>query len=880
MKDLTPMMKQYKNVKNKYKDCILFFRLGDFYEMFFDDAIVAAKELEITLTQRGKKGSKNKKDIPMCGIPYHAADSYISKLVEKGYKVAICEQLEDPSEAKGIVERDVIRVVTPGTITDLKALDEKSNNFLASVYLGDKGAGISYVDISTGEFYTTLYYGNRNESLSFIVDELGKIGPSELMISKNILQNEKLMKIIENNIDLNLEIYEDSIYGLDDSREIIEEHFGADSIKNFGLENKDYSLISVNILLSYLYKTQKTTLEHINKISFYSVKDYMFLDINTRINLEINETIRGKEKKGSLMWLLDSTSTAMGARLLKKWLEQPLIAIDRIEYRLKIVKSFVENIIFMDEVRKSLKNIYDLERIMSKVTYGSCNARDLISLKNSLSELPNLKNILIYSDNKGLAGLGKKVDTLDDVYSLINKSIVDEPPISLKDGGIIKADFNGKLKELKEASVKGQEWLANLEEEEKKRTGIKTLKVGYNRIFGYFIEISKSYLKLVPDNYIRKQTLANSERYFILELKEMEAKILGSEERMVDLEYNIFVDIRNKIKNEVERVQEVSKIISTVDVLNSFAQVAYKNDYVEPKLNNKGIIEIKNGRHPVVEKMLEEDFFVPNDTFLDSKENRTMIITGPNMAGKSTYMRQVALITLMAQVGSFIPADTGNIGIVDRIFTRIGASDNLAQGESTFMVEMNEVSNIIKNATKNSLIILDEVGRGTSTFDGLSIAWAVIEYINENIKGKTMFATHYHELTELEKELEGIKNYNVLIEEKGEEIIFLRKIAKGSTDKSYGIEVAKLAGINQNIVRRANEILNYIEGTEESKDYVKEEKYNINDTVNEKELQQLDLFQYESEKFIKKIKDLDIVKLTPMDAINILYNIVEEAKEL
>lgn len=874
------MMKQYKNVKNKYKDCILFFRLGDFYEMFFDDAIVAAKELEITLTQRGKKGSKNKKDIPMCGIPYHAADSYISKLVEKGYKVAICEQLEDPSEAKGIVERDVIRVVTPGTITDLKALDEKSNNFLASVYLGDKGAGISYVDISTGEFYTTLYYGNRNESLSFIVDELGKIGPSELMISKNILQNEKLMKIIENNIDLNLEIYEDSIYGLDDSREIIEEHFGADSIKNFGLENKDYSLISVNILLSYLYKTQKTTLEHINKISFYSVKDYMFLDINTRINLEINETIRGKEKKGSLMWLLDSTSTAMGARLLKKWLEQPLIAIDRIEYRLKIVKSFVENIIFMDEVRKSLKNIYDLERIMSKVTYGSCNARDLISLKNSLSELPNLKNILIYSDNKGLAGLGKKVDTLDDVYSLINKSIVDEPPISLKDGGIIKADFNGKLKELKEASVKGQEWLANLEEEEKKRTGIKTLKVGYNRIFGYFIEISKSYLKLVPDNYIRKQTLANSERYFILELKEMEAKILGSEERMVDLEYNIFVDIRNKIKNEVERVQEVSKIISTVDVLNSFAQVAYKNDYVEPKLNNKGIIEIKNGRHPVVEKMLEEDFFVPNDTFLDSKENRTMIITGPNMAGKSTYMRQVALITLMAQVGSFIPADTGNIGIVDRIFTRIGASDNLAQGESTFMVEMNEVSNIIKNATKNSLIILDEVGRGTSTFDGLSIAWAVIEYINENIKGKTMFATHYHELTELEKELEGIKNYNVLIEEKGEEIIFLRKIAKGSTDKSYGIEVAKLAGINQNIVRRANEILNYIEGTEESKDYVKEEKYNINDTVNEKELQQLDLFQYESEKFIKKIKDLDIVKLTPMDAINILYNIVEEAKEL
>ena len=876
MKDLTPMMKQYISIKDKYKDCILFFRLGDFYEMFFDDASIAAKELEITLT---KREIGNKKKAPMCGVPYHAADSYVSKLIKKGYKVAICEQLEDPSEAKGIVERDVVRVITPGTITDLKALDEKSNNFLASIYLGDKGVGLSYVDISTGEFYTTEYYGNIKDNTNFIIDELGKTIPSEVMLSEKLFQNKKIMKIIENNINPHIEVYDDSEYELNDCIEKIEKHFGSNSITKFELNNKNYSIISIWILLSYLFKTQKTTLEHINKIFFYSVKNYMVLDINTRINLEINETIRGKEKKGSLMWLLDNTSTAMGGRLLKKWLEQPLVARDKIEYRLEIVENFIEDIMLMDKVKNSLKNIYDLERIMSKIIYGSCNARDLISLKNSLSELPKLKQTLINSGSIGLTDLGNKIDPLDDIFSLIDKSITDEPPISVREGGIIKAEFDDRLKELREAAIKGKEWLANLEEQEKKKTGIKTLKVSYNKVFGYFIEVSKSYLKLVPNNYIRKQTLANSERYFVPELKEMEAKILGAEERMIDLEYNIFINIRNKIKSEVERIQKVSRIISKVDVLNSFAQVAYTNNYVKPKLNNNGIIDIRNGRHPVVEKTLKENSFVPNDTYLDNKKNRTIIITGPNMAGKSTYMRQVALITLMAQVGSFIPADEGNIGVADRVFTRIGASDNLAQGESTFMVEMNEVSNIIKNATENSLIILDEVGRGTSTFDGLSIAWSVIEYINENIRAKTLFATHYHELTQLENELEGIKNYTILVEEKGKEIIFLRKIAKGSTDKSYGIEVARLAGINQDIINRADEILNNIERNEKPRKYI-EIKNENNNEIKKNNLKQLDLFQYKSEEFINKVKDLDIIKLTPMEAMNILYNMVEEAKNL
>ncbi|WP_416197967.1 MAG: DNA mismatch repair protein MutS [Sporanaerobacter sp.] len=872
MDDLTPMMKQYMNIKAKYKDCILFFRLGDFYEMFFEDAILASKELEITLT---KRDCGREEKAPMCGIPYHAADSYISKLIDKGYKVAICEQLEDPAFAKGIVERDVIRVITPGTITDLNALDEKSNNFLSAIFADEHGVGIAFVDISTGELYTTEFYGVKKDNMSFLLDELGKIVPSEIITNSMVLEDEKVSKAIQLAINPYIDVYDEELTNIENCQETIAKHFGRDYIKNSRLEDKRYSIIATGILLNYLQDTQKITMEHINEISFYLSNKYMVLDINTRINLEINETIRGKEKKGSLIWLLDKTSTAMGGRLLKNWIEQPLLDKGEIEYRLDIIEKFTKDIIFMDNVKDCLKEIYDLERILGKIVYGNCNGRDLISLKSSLYVLPKLKQLLLDSEDANLNEIGKNIDTLSDIYDLINNAIVNDPPVSIKEGGVIRTDFNGEIKELREMSTKGKEWLAKLEEKEKEKTGIKTLKVGYNRLFGYYIEVTKSYLNMIPEYYIRKQTLSNSERFIIPELKEMEAKILGAEEKLIDLEYNVFIKVREDIKGETRRIQSVSKIIANLDALLSLSEVAYNNNYVRPELNNDGKIEIKNGRHPVVEKMLKGILFVPNDTHLDNRDNRTIILTGPNMAGKSTYMRQVAIITLMAQIGSFVPAEYANISIVDRIFTRIGASDNLSQGESTFMVEMNEVSNILQNATENSLIILDEVGRGTSTFDGLSIAWSVIEYIAINIKAKTLFATHYHELTELEGKIEGIKNYTILVEEKGQEIIFLRKIVKGSTNKSYGIEVARLAGIDENIINRANEILNQIEKSQSLNSNLEDNK-----EIKAKETEQLNMFEYNTSKIIDRIKNIDVIKLTPMEAINILYEIVESVKNL
>ena len=867
MSDLTPMMKQYMNIKKNYEDSILFYRLGDFYEMFFEDALVASKELEITLTQR-ECGLEEK--APMCGVPFHAADSYVNKLIDRGYKVAICEQLEDPALAKGLVKRDVIRVVTPGTITDLNALDEKTNNFLSCIFLDKNGIGITYVDISTGEMYTTQYYGNEKQCIGFLLDELGKISPSEIIANDTFLENKKVIKIISNKINPYISSYNNSLIDVNLMTEKIENHFNIDDIAKLNIADKKYSIISAGILLNYLYETQKVSLGHINNISYYNVSDYMVLDINTRINLELNETIISKAKKGSLLWLLDKTSTAMGGRLLKKWIEQPLINVDKIQQRLNVVQIFYDDIILMDQVKTLLKGIYDLERLTGKIAYGNCNARDLVSLKSSISILPKLRNLLINSNYEILRNIGNTIDCLDDIFVLIDKSIIDEPPLSIKEGGVIKSDYNKELFELRETSVKGKDWLSSLEEQEKQRTGIKSLKIGFNKVFGYYIEISKSYLNLVPENYIRKQTLANGERYITPELKEMESKILGAEGKMIAIEYKIFVEIRDLIKKEAKRIQKASKIVSKLDVLNSFAQVAFKNNYIRPKLNNDGEINIINGRHPVVEELIESELFVPNDTFLDKNDNRVLIITGPNMAGKSTYMRQVALITLMAQIGSFVPADDANIGIVDRIFTRIGASDNLTQGESTFMVEMNEVSNIIKNATKNSLLILDEVGRGTSTSDGLSIAWAVIEYISNNIKAKTLFATHYHELTKLEGKIEGIKNYTISVEKKGEDIIFLRKITRGSTDKSYGIEVAKLAGINSEIIRRANQILLEIEN--------KDEKINIESK--QAKTEQLNIFDYKKEDFVNNVKGIDIMKLTPIDAMNILYKIVEKAKNL
>ncbi len=867
MDNLTPMMKQYMTIKKQYEDCILFFRLGDFYEVFFDDALTASQVLEITLTQRDC-GMKEK--APMCGVPYHVVDGYISRLVEKGYKVAICDQVEDPAQAKGIVKREVIRVVTPGTIVDQAVLDEKSNNYLASIYMDSQGVGLSYVDNSTGEMYTTEFIGDKDQINSFIIDEFGKIFPSEIICNEGFSRNNKLLKTIKNTINPYINNYEDTEIDILDWQSIIIDHFKALSLEQLGIENKIYSIISSGKLIEYLYTTQKSSLEHINNVYYYKPNNYMILDINTRANLEIHETIIKRDRKGALIGLLDKTSTSMGGRLLKKWLEQPLLDINEINKRNNAVEYFLNNIITMDDIKSILKGIYDIERLSSKISNGNCNARDLISIKNSVSVLPAFKEILIKSDNDVLNELGDKFDTLTDIYSLLENSIDDNPPIALKDGRLIKPGYNKDLDEIKEICQSGKEWLASLESSEKQKTGIKNLKIGFNRVYGYYFEVTKSNISSVPDYYIRKQTLTNAERYYTAELKGMEDKILGAEEKSLEMEYQIFNEIRSEIKNNIERIQNSSKIISIVDVLNSFSQVAYKSNFIKPNLNNKGFIRIIDGRHPVVENNIENNLFIPNDTNLDTKDNMVQIITGPNMAGKSTYMRQVAIITLLAHIGSFVPASSADISIVDRIFTRIGAADNLSQGESTFMVEMNEVSNIMRSATKNSLIILDEVGRGTSTYDGLSIAWAVVEHILKNIKAKTLFATHYHELTQLQKNNKGIKNLTIVAEEKGDQIVFLRKIIEGSTNKSYGIEVAKLAGIEKSIIDRSNEVLSLIENNHQ---------ININPKA-KKEVRQLNLIDYKKDYFIDRIVNINLDEVTPRESLEILYNLVDDAKGL
>ena len=867
MENLTPMMQQYMKIKAQYKDAIVFFRLGDFFEMFFDDAIIASKELEIALTQRDC-GLEEK--APMCGIPHHVSESYISKLVDKGYKVAICDQLEDPALAKGIVKRDVVKVVTPGTIIDSIALDDKTNNFLVSVYLDKFGVGISYVDNSTGEMYTTEFLDIEDNCFRFIIDELGKTQPSEILCNDKLIKNSKYLKTIKNMINPFINTYDAHNLIEDEIKSIIKKQFKVQNLDKLGINNKIYSLIATSKLIDYLYNTQKNTLDHINSIFFYEPENYMIMDINTRANLEILETIKSRDKKGALIGILDKTKTAMGGRLLKKWLEQPLLDKRAINYRLNIVDYFYNNLMFLDDIRRILNNVYDIERLISKISNGNCNGRDLISLKTSIVNLPSIKKLLINTDNNDLKKIGYEIDDLEDIYLLIDKSITENPPIAVKEGGLIKSGFNPKLDEFRESSLKGKEWLSNLELEEKNKTGIKNLKVGYNRIAGYYLEVTKSNLSLVPDYYIRKQTLANSERYYTEELKNMESKILGAEEKSLNIEYEIFQDIRNSVKKEIVRIQDVSKQIAMIDVLSNFALISKNNNFIKPELNTKGIIQIEEGRHPVVENTIDNNLFVPNDTYLDTSNNMIQIITGPNMAGKSTYMRQVAIITLLAQIGSFVPAKYANIGIVDRIFTRIGASDNLSQGESTFMVEMNEVSNIIKSATKNSLIILDEVGRGTSTYDGLSIAWAVVEYIHEKVKAKTLFATHYHELTQLQEKLDGIINLTITAEERGDDIVFLRKIVKGSTNRSYGIQVARLAGIHQDIINRANEILSLIEGSHEINLYSTPKTNN----------KQLDLLDYKKDYFIDRIKNIDIDSTTPKEALNILYNLIEDANSL
>jgi len=797
------MMQQYLEIKEQYKDCILFFRLGDFYEMFFSDAEVASRELEITLT--GKDCGLEER-APMCGVPFHSADSYIAKLISKGSKVAICEQIEDPALAKGLVKRDVIRIVTPGTVTDSAMLDEKKNNYLMSIYKNKNYYGIACVDLTTGEFLSThITFGNTFNKL---MDEIAKFSPSEIVVNGEFFHDENIKKTLKQRFDVYISGLEDKFFEKEFSIQKVRNYF-----KDYVIEENAFDLYinASGALLEYLEQTQKVNLSHIQNFNVYRIEEYMILDMATRRNLELTETMRKKNRKGSLLWVLDRTMTSMGGRTLRKWIEQPLINLHDIKDRLDAVNEFKERFMIRSEVRELLRAVYDIERLMTKVILGSANCRDLISIKHSIGQVPYIKELLrdLKADLNVLSY--NELDTLTDVYEIIDKAIVDDPPVAVKEGGIIKEGFNKEVDRLRSASKDGKKWIAHLESKERERTGIKNLKVGFNKVFGYYIEVTKSYYSQVPDDYIRKQTLANCERYITPELKEIENTVLGAEDRLVELEYQIFVDVRNKVAKEINRLKTTARSLARIDVLCSLAEVADRESYTMPEVTDDDKIEIKDGRHPVVEKIIGQEAFVPNDTYLDMDENQIAIITGPNMAGKSTYMRQVALIVLMAQIGSFVPAKSAKIGIVDRIFTRVGASDDLAAGQSTFMVEMSEVANILGNATSKSLLVLDEIGRGTSTYDGLSIAWAVIEYIGEKIGARTLFATHYHELTELEERIEGIKNYCISVEEKGEDIIFLRKILRGGADNSYGVQVARLAGIPDPVIHRAKEILKKLE---------------------------------------------------------------------
>lgn len=867
MAELTPMMQQYMEVKNQHKDCILFFRLGDFYEMFFEDAETASKELEITLTGRD---CGQEERAPMCGIPFHAADSYISKLINKGYKVAICEQVEDPSVAKGIVKREVIRVVTPGTVIEANMLDEKKNNYICSIYKKGICFGIAVADVSTGDFMAAqLLEGN---TFGQLVDELAKYLPSEIIVNSEMNMNEGAKTIINARFDTTIWPCSDSAFDETDAFENLQKHFGEQA----GLEGMNYAVCAAGGLLDYLEQTQKVALDHINKINFYSIDQFMMLDIFTRRNLEISETIRERSRKGTLLWVLDKTLTPMGSRMLRKWVDQPLLNVESIKLRLEAVGNLKEDLMVRSDLAESLRRVYDIERLLGRIVYGTANGRDLIALKLSLERLPEIKKALSGCRAGFLASLAVNLDILEDIRKRIEDSITEEPPVSVKEGGIIKTGYNKEVDRLRQASKEGKTWIASLENQEREKTGIKNLKVGFNKVFGYYIEVTKSYFNLVPDRYIRKQTLANCERFITPELKEMEETILGAEEKIVELEYRIFIEIRNFIADHTGRIQETARIVAAADALVSLAIVAEQNGYCMPEVNNSGIIEIKDGRHPVVE-LLADQSFVPNDTFLDGDDNRLAIITGPNMAGKSTYLRQVALIALMAQTGSFVPASGARIGIVDRIFTRIGASDDLGMGQSTFMVEMTEVANILNNATGSSLLILDEVGRGTSTYDGLSIAWAVTEYAadKEKIGARTLFATHYHELTELEDKVEGIKNYCISVKEKGDDIIFLRKIIRGGADDSYGIQVAKLAGVPYAVTNRAKELLQELEDADIIKRNKKEGK------KADKAVQgQFDLFNYKAGEITEEIRNLDIMSMTPIDALNYLYRLKSKVEKV
>ena len=880
MAKLSPMMVEYKKTKEQYPDCILFYRLGDFYEMFFEDAVTVSRELSLTLT--GKECGLEER-APMCGVPYHAVESYLTKLVQKGYKVAIAEQMEDPKLAKGLVRREVIRVVTPGTLTSSQALDETKNNFLMGiVYLGDC-FGIASCDITTGDFFVTEVQSERE-----LLDELAHFTPSEIVCNQAFFMSGIDMDELKNRCQAYVSALDPRFFSDDGCRRILKEHYRVASLDGLGLGDCPTGVIAAGAVMQYMYETQKSDLSHITSITPYSTGQYMVLDVSTRRNLELLETLREKQKRGTLLWVLDKTRTAMGARLLRSFIEQPLIRKEAILERQNGVEELNLNYISREEIREYLNSIYDLERLIGRISYKTANARDLLSFKSSLDMLPYIRDLLREFTSPVLVQICEDLDPLEDLRDLIASSIVDEPPLSVREGNMIREGFNGEADQLRNAKTEGKTWLAELEARERDKTGIKNLKIKFNKVFGYYFEVTNSFKDLVPEYFVRKQTLVNAERFTTPELKELEDVILGAEDKLISLEYDLFCQVRDQVASQVVRIQKTAKAIASIDVFTSLSLVATRNNYVKPKINEKGVIQIKNGRHPVVELMLRDDLFVANDTCLDNGKNRISIITGPNMAGKSTYMRQTALIVLMAQIGSFVPADEANIGICDRIFTRVGASDDLASGQSTFMVEMTEVANILRNATKNSLLILDEIGRGTSTFDGLAIAWAVVEYIcNTKVLGaKTLFATHYHELTELEGTLSGVNNYCIAVKEQGDDIVFLRKIVKGGADKSYGIQVAKLAGVPDPVIRRAKELVEELASadiTARAKEIAEMNAapggHKPVPKPDDVELAQLTLFDtVREDDIIKEIGEMELGTMTPIDALNTLYRLQTRLK--
>ena len=880
MAKLSPMMVEYKKTKEQYPDCILFYRLGDFYEMFFEDAVTVSRELSLTLT--GKECGLEER-APMCGVPYHAVESYLTKLVQKGYKVAIAEQMEDPKLAKGLVRREVIRVVTPGTLTSSQALDETKNNFLMGiVYLGDC-FGIASCDITTGDFFVTEVQSERE-----LLDELAHFTPSEIVCNQAFFMSGIDMDELKNRCQAYISALDPRFFSDDGCRRILKEHYRVASLDGLGLGDCPTGVIAAGAVMQYMYETQKSDLSHITSITPYSTGQYMVLDVSTRRNLELLETLREKQKRGTLLWVLDKTRTAMGARLLRSFIEQPLIRKEAILDRQNGVEELNLNYISREEIREYLNSIYDLERLIGRISYKTANARDLLSFKSSLDMLPYIRDLLREFTSPVLAQICEDLDPLEDLRDLIASSIVDEPPLSVREGNMIREGFNGEADQLRDAKTEGKTWLAELEARERDKTGIKNLKIKFNKVFGYYFEVTNSFKDLVPEYFVRKQTLVNAERFTTPELKELEDVILGAEDKLISLEYDLFCQVRDQVASQVVRIQKTAKAIASIDVFTSLSLVATRNNYVKPKINEKGVIQIKNGRHPVVELMLRDDLFVANDTCLDNGKNRISIITGPNMAGKSTYMRQTALIVLMAQIGSFVPADEANIGICDRIFTRVGASDDLASGQSTFMVEMTEVANILRNATKNSLLILDEIGRGTSTFDGLAIAWAVVEYIcNTKVLGaKTLFATHYHELTELEGTLSGVNNYCIAVKEQGDDIVFLRKIVKGGADKSYGIQVAKLAGVPDPVIRRAKELVEELASADITARAKEIAEMNAASgghkpvpKPDDVELAQLTLFDtVREDDIIQEIGEMELGTMTPIDALNTLYRLQTRLK--